>query len=166
MPALVLPIILQMLGVLVLIAEVIIPSGGVLSVVTVGLFGYSLYLVFTEVSRFAGMMFVAADLIMLPFVFFVGVKLLARSPAALKTALSKTDGYSSQSEDLAEYMGRTGTVITDLRPAGMAMIDNHRVDVVSRGEYIEKGSKVIVLAVEGNRILVKEIKNNPKNRGE
>ncbi len=158
MPALAFPIILQMLGVLVLIAEIILPSGGVLSVITIGLFGYSLYLVFTEVSTFAGMVFVTADLIMLPFVFFVGIKLLAKSPATLKTSLSKANGYSSQSEELSAYMGRTGTVLTDLRPAGTAMIDNRRVDVVSRGEYIHKGAAIEVLAVDGNRIVVREVK--------
>ena len=155
MGSLVIPVILQLIGVVVLIAEIVIPSGGILGIITVGLMGYSLYLVFTTISTFAGMVFVIADIIMFPVVLFVGIKLLAKSPATLKTSLSKTDGYSSQSDELIELMGLTGIVVTDLRPAGTASINNRRVDVVSRGEYIDKGAGIVVLAVEGNRVVVK-----------
>jgi membrane-bound serine protease (ClpP class) len=155
--SLIIPVLLQLIGVVVLIAEIIIPSGGILGVITVGLMGYSLYLVFTTISTFAGMAFVIADIIMFPVVLFIGIKLLAKSPATLKTSLSKTNGFSSQSEELIEFMGLTGEAVTDLRPAGTAVINNRRVDVVSRGEYIDKGTEVIVLAVEGNRVVVKQI---------
>lgn len=140
----------------VLIAEIIIPSGGILGVITVGLMGYSLYLVFTTISTFAGMVFVIADIIMFPVVLFVGIKLLAKSPATLKTSLSKANGFSSQSEELIEFLGLTGMAVTDLRPAGTAMINNQRVNVVSRGEYLDKGTKIVVLEVEGNRVVVKQ----------
>jgi len=148
---------LQLIGVFVLIAEIIIPSGGILGIITVSLMGYSLYLVFTTISMFAGMVFVIVDIIMFPVVLFVGIKLLAKSPATLKTSLSKTNGFSSQSEDLIGFMGLAGKAVTDLRPAGTAMINNRRVDVVSRGEYIDKGAGIVVLAVEGNRVVVKQV---------
>lgn len=154
--SLIIPVILQLLGVVVLIAEIIIPSGGILGVITVGLMGYSLYLVFTTISTFAGMVFVVADIIMFPIVLFSGIKLLAKSPVTLKTELSKTDGYSSQSEELSSYAGGTGTVITTLRPAGTALIGGRRVDVVSRGEFIERGTAVVVTAVEGNQVIVRQ----------
>ncbi len=154
--SLIIPVILQLIGVVVLIAEIIIPSGGILSIITVGLMGYSLFLVFTTISTLAGMVFVIADIIMFPIVLFVGIKLLAKSPATLKTSLSKANGFSSQSEELVEFMGLTGEAVTDLRPAGTAVINNRRVDVVSRGEYIDKGAGIVVLEVEGNRVVVKQ----------
>lgn len=157
MGALIIPIILQLAGVVVIIAEIILPSGGILSIIAAGLFGYSLYTVFAEVSTFAGMMFVIADVIMLPVVLIVGIKLLAKSPVTLKTELSKTNGYSSQPEELSTYLGGTGTAITNLRPAGTVLIKNQRVDVVSRGEYIEKGTAVAVVTVEGNQVIVKQV---------
>jgi len=160
MGSFVIPVILQLIGVVVLITEIIIPSGGILGIITVGLMGYSLYLVFTTISTFAGMVFVIADIIMFPMVLFAGIKLLAKSPATLKTSLSKTDGYSSQPDELIGFMGLTGTVVTDLRPAGMARINNQRVDVVSRGEYIDKGAGIVVLSVEGNRVVVKQVEKS------
>jgi membrane-bound serine protease (ClpP class) len=108
------------------------------------------------VSTFAGIVFVIADVIMLPFVLILGIKLLARSPVTLRTQLSRSGGYSSQSEDLEALKGAAGTAVTDLRPAGVARINGQRVDVVSRGEYILKGTAVIVSAVDGNRVVVKQ----------
>ncbi|MFP4225359.1 MAG: NfeD family protein [Desulfobacterales bacterium] len=150
------PIILQVAGIFVLLAEIILPSGGVLTLLALGCFGYSLYSVFTNVSMSVGMMFVAADVIILPIVLIAGLKLLAYSPVALRKSLKKTDGVTSQSEKLGGYMGKTGTTVTNLRPAGTARIDGRRVDVVSRGEFIEKDKPVVVIAVEGNRVVVRE----------
>jgi len=156
MSALILPVILQLAGVVVLIAEIILPSGGILSIIAAGLLGYSLYMVFAGVSAFAGMVFVIADVVMLPVVLIVGIKMLAKSPVTLKTELSKDNGYSSQSEDLKDFAGGNGTALTTLRPAGTALIHDQRVDVVSRGEYIEKGTAVEVVAVEGNQVIVRQ----------
>src|SRR6056297_995255 len=150
------PIILQVAGILVLLAEIILPSGGVLTILALGCFGYSLYSVFTNVSMTVGMMFVAADVVILPIVLIAGLKLLAYSPVALRKSLKKTDGVTSQSEKLGGYMGKTGTAVTNLRPAGTARIDGRRMDVVSRGEFIEKDKPVLVIAVEGNRVVVRE----------
>lgn len=47
-------------------------------------------------------------------------------------------------------MGRTGEAITDLRPAGTALIGGRRVDVVTEGEYIERNAAVRVIALHGN----------------
>ncbi|MCL4424124.1 MAG: nodulation protein NfeD [Firmicutes bacterium] len=54
-----------------------------------------------------------------------------------------------------ELMGKTGVVLTPLRPAGMAEINGERVDVVSDGEFIPKGAMVKVVKIEGTRALVK-----------
>jgi membrane-bound serine protease (ClpP class) len=149
-------IILQLAGVVVIIAEIILPSGGILSILAVGVFGYSLFLVFNDVSKIAGLVFVAADLVLIPVLVIVGLKLLARSPAALRKTLSQEEGISSQPSELANYIDMEGTAVTDLRPAGMAVINGKRVDVVTRGEYLEKDSAIHVTAVTGNQIIVRK----------
>lgn len=151
------PILLQLAGVLVVIVEFVVPSAGLLAVLAVSLIGYSIYLVFTGISSSAGMAFIAVDIVAFPAVLMMGLKLLAKSPVTLKTKLSRVDGYTSQPEALSAYTGKTGTALTDLRPAGTAMIESQRVDVVTRGEYIERGAAVVVLAIEGNRVVVKKI---------
>lgn len=51
-------------------------------------------------------------------------------------------------------VGLAGTALTELRPSGMARFGEHNVDVVSVGPFIEKGDKVQVVEVRGNRIVV------------
>ena len=153
---LLLPIILQLVGVVVIIAEIILPSGGILSIVALAVFGYSLFIVFNEISMFIGFSLVAADLILIPVLVIVGLKLMARSPVTLRKTLSRKEGVSSQSSDLEGYVGTQGNAVTDLRPAGIAVINGKRVDVVTRGEYLEKDSAIIVTAVTGNQIIVRK----------
>ncbi len=150
------PIILQLVGVVVIIAEIILPSGGILSIVALGVFGYSLFIVFNEISMTIGFSFVAADLILIPVLVIVGLKLLARSPVTLRKTLSRKEGVSSQSSELESYVGTQGNAVTDLRPAGIAVINGKRLDVVTRGEYLEKDSAIIVTAVTGNQIIVRK----------
>jgi len=155
MSSLTMAILLQLAGVVVIIAEIIIPSGGLISVIAITLFGYSLFLVFHDISVATGIVFIIADAIIIPVLILVGLRLLARSPAMLKKELSRAAGVTSQSAILADYLGKEGTATSDLRPAGRAEIAGKRVDVVSRGEYIEKGSAVVVTAVTGNQIIVR-----------
>ncbi len=155
MKNLAIPIILQLLGVVVIVSEVILPSAGLLSAAAAALFCYSLYLVFTNVSTFAGSLFLAADLIIIPILVIYALKLLARSPATLRKTLSKEEGVLSQSPDLEKYQDLSGVAVTNLRPAGAAVIDGKRLDVVSRGEYVDKDSEIIVIKVTGNQIVVK-----------
>ncbi|MDX2451913.1 NfeD family protein [Desulfosarcina sp.] len=150
------PVFLQLVGILVIIAEIILPSGGILSILATGLFGYSLYLVFTNISASAGMAFIIADLFIVPILVYFGIKFLAKSPATLRTKLSKEDGVTAQSSDQNDYLGSLGLAITDLRPSGVATIDDQRLDVVTRGEYLEKQTEIIVIAVRGNQIVVKQ----------
>ena len=156
MSSLTLAILLQIAGVFVVIAEIIIPSGGLISILALLLFGYSLLVVFQDVSTATGVIFVAADIVLIPSLVLVGLKLLAKSPVTLKRELSSASGVSSQSPELSKYVGMEGTAICDLHPAGRADIKGEKVDVVSRGEYIEKGSAVYVAEVTGNQIIVRK----------
>ena len=54
-------------------------------------------------------------------------------------------------------LGAVGQTITDLRPAGLAQFGERRVDVVSRGDYIAKGTGVRIVEIEGNRVVVERI---------
>ena len=155
-----LPIILQLVGVVVIIAEVILPSFGILTVVALGVFGYSLFVVFSGVSKTAGFVLLAADLVLIPVLVILGLKLLARSPVTLRKTLSREEGVSSQPPELDSYINMQGTAVTDLRPAGTAVIDGKRVDVVTRGEYLEKDAAIIVIDVTGNQIIVRKKDNS------
>jgi len=52
---------------------------------------------------------------------------------------------------------QTGVALSHLRPSGTAQINGHRVDVVTEGAMVERGTPVKVIAVEGMRVVVRPI---------
>jgi membrane-bound serine protease (ClpP class) len=65
-------------------------------------------------------------------------------------------GFTVQTNEVRErYLGRSGRAITTLRPSGSADIDDERVAVESDGEWIEAGTEVEVVRVDGNRLIVR-----------
>jgi len=71
----------------------------------------------------------------------------------LRTATNSEDGFNGTA-DMKELVGKSGQTVTVLRPSGCADIEGIHLDVVTRGEYIEKSTPVTVIKVEGNRIVV------------
>jgi len=64
---------------------------------------------------------------------------------------------SKTAESLNFLMGKAGMAITPLRPAGTALFDHRRVDVVAESGLIEPESSIKVVLVEGNRVVVRKL---------
>jgi membrane-bound ClpP family serine protease len=56
-----------------------------------------------------------------------------------------------------ELLHQIGTTHTPLRPSGTAVINGKRVDVVTEGGMIERGTPIKVVAIEGMRVVVRGI---------
>lgn len=56
-----------------------------------------------------------------------------------------------------ELLHKDGTAFTNLRPSGTALIDGRRIDVVTEGGLIERGSQIKVVAIEGMRVVVRAL---------
>ena len=56
-----------------------------------------------------------------------------------------------------ELVNCTGVAITQLRPSGTAFVNGKRVDVITEGALIEQGASIKVVAVEGLRVVVREV---------
>ena len=74
----------------------------------------------------------------------------------LNDSLKREGGYSSN-ENLSSFLGREGTTLSTLRPAGAADFDGIKQDVVSEGQYIPKDARVKVIKIEGRRVVVKQL---------
>jgi membrane-bound serine protease (ClpP class) len=64
-------------------------------------------------------------------------------------------GYESAPVEDRQWLGRSGTALSPLRPSGLAEIEGRRVDVVSDGSFIEAGASIEVIRVDGNRVVVR-----------
>jgi membrane-bound serine protease (ClpP class) len=81
---------------------------------------------------------------------------LAESGIFLPAKTASAIGYES-AEVRSDLVGKYGTTVTDLRPAGTALIGDERIDVVSESEWISAGTPVKVLSAEGYRHIVRSI---------
>jgi membrane-bound ClpP family serine protease len=59
--------------------------------------------------------------------------------------------------DLSALLGAIGVAATPLRPAGKVQFGDDFLDVVADGGYVLPGTRVQVIEIEGNRVVVKEV---------
>jgi len=71
--------------------------------------------------------------------------------------LRESKGTDARLKDL---LGKEGAALSGLRPSGFAEIDGRRVDVITRGEMLDKGTPLRVIQVESNRVVVTERKQD------
>jgi membrane-bound serine protease (ClpP class) len=143
------------LGLALIVAEILFPSFGVLSILAAGALIASVAMAFA-LDVDTGFAFLAVAALAVPAALLAGLKLFPRSPLGkhmVARGLSFASRAATDERDL-DLAGKRGVVVSTLRPAGIARIDGRRVDVVSRGEMIESASPVRVLSVEGNRVVV------------
>jgi membrane-bound serine protease (ClpP class) len=78
----------------------------------------------------------------------------------LDAGLSNDQGYvSSDVEHYRSYLGQEGVARTMLRPAGTAEFGDERLDVVTSGDLIQKGTRVRVIRTEGSRVVVEKVED-------
>jgi membrane-bound serine protease (ClpP class) len=130
-----------------IVAEMFMP-GLVMGLLGLGAIGVSVVFGFKH-HWAVGSGQVVAALVVVPVAFYMASRRLG-----LKESL---EGSVSFAQDWAAYVGKEGEAWTELRPAGMVMIEGKRIDVVTAGELVEKGKRVRVVKVEGNRVVVKAV---------
>jgi membrane-bound serine protease (ClpP class) len=67
--------------------------------------------------------------------------------------------HAASGADLPISPGDAGTVLTPLRPAGRVKIKGEEYDVVTEGEFIEKGAAIKISAIDGGRVVVVRERN-------
>ena len=143
------------LGLALVVAEVFIPSMGVLGMAAGLSLMTSIGMAFYE-DPGTGTLLLVITAVTVPIILTFGIKLFPRTPLGRKITargFSFEDGRAVDRRDEG-LAGARGVVEALLRPAGIARIDGRRVDVVSRGESIDAGTEVVVVEVSGNRVIV------------
>jgi len=159
MKALWIPIILQLGAFLVGMAEILIPSMGILSLIAVGLLGYSWYYIIQDLPQIGVWAFLLIDIISIPIFLKFGFSFLNNSSFTLKQTLKQGTGLEKAMEAQPNLVGKSGIVESQLTPTGKATIDGHILEVSSDSEVIEKGTVVTVIEIVGNKIIVKKESN-------
>ena len=148
--------ILLLVGLILFGAEIFVP-GAILGIIgTVCLLGA----IVAGFIAFPGL----GGYIAIGIVILVGVAVVLWVTIFPKTSIGKkmtvsidlAEGKASDSSD-AVLLGKEGEAVSELRPSGYALFENRRVDVLTRGEMISKGSRVKVVHVEGKRVFVTKV---------
>lgn len=145
-------------GILCIIIEMLMPTVGLLAGAGVAAMLYSV--VMTLGGDINAVYAMLVSFAMAVFIFALIVKKLPSSKLwnrlTLKDKSNTANGYVS-AEPREELLGKRGIVVTELRPSGSALIADKQVDVISEGAFLTKGEKIIVVAVNGNRVLVRKV---------
>lgn len=141
-------------GVVCLAAETVVPGGvlgvlGALCLVAAVVTGYVVFdtphahliLVVVALSTLAGVL--------------TWMRWFPRSRIGQRFVATETIGKISV--DYKRHLNAVGIAETTLRPAGIAKIDGRRVDVITEGPFIERGTEVEVIEAEGNRLVVRAV---------
>ena len=152
-------VLLLFIGGLALIGLEMFVPGGIVG--TVGIITVVYAIIYVNKSTYYIAFILVVSLILAVILYYVNrnvfyKKLMFLDRLVLNDSISTENGYVA-SESRVELVGKKLKAYTDLRPAGVAILDNEKLDVVTDGDFIEKGNEIVIVRVEGMRIVVKKI---------
>lgn len=158
-----LAVVLLVVGLAILVAEVFIPSGGVLAILTTITLCLSLasaYTAWYEKYPAAWWGFCGLVVLTIPttlgsaFYIFpktaMGRRVLLEAPN-----LSQLEPYAEETARLEQFVGRYGKTLTMLNPGGLVLVDNERLHAFSEGQMLDPGCSIEILEIRGTRVLVR-----------
>ncbi len=147
--------ILFIVGLVMLAAEIFMPGFGIVG--GLGLVLLVIGIVLTAETVLEAVVMILILLAVTGVVLYIILRSAKKGKLSKKLILwssaKKEEGFSAV-EDHSVLVGRTGTALTMLRPAGTAEFDGHRMDVVTEGAFIAQGTRIRVIRTEGRRIVV------------
>ncbi len=153
---------------LLIIAEVFVPSGGLISIcafvcLTGGI------VIFFHYSITAGWIGIGISIIMIPSVLVIAYKIFPKTRFGKSVTLTPPEREQgdavADTQELKKLLGAVGLVLTPLRPVGMCDFSGQRVECVAESGYVDKGKKVKVVRVQGTQLTVRVIEEGPREAG-
>lgn len=149
-------LLLLLLGVVLLIVEfMLIPGATIAGIGSVLAFGTSIFLSFKYWGNFAGFLSLAAIIIFVPALLYLIFKGKAVKPMMLHTEIN---GKVINIDDQLIHIGDEGITIGRLAPMGKAKFNGISVEARSKGIYIDPNTKIRIIRIEGNTVIVEPIK--------
>lgn len=148
-------------GMLMLVAEIFIPSHGLLSVAGIGFLVAGIVQTFRFAGRDAGIASIFVCLVIVPTFAYMAIKYWPRTPIGRRIAppnptVTERD-TSVPVAELAQYIGRTGKSTTPLRPVGVCEINGQRICCVAEFGMIDSGKEIRATRVAGANLAVVEV---------
>lgn len=152
-------------GILLVVVEVFIPSGGLIAVAAAGCAIAGVYCLF-RVGTTWGLAGIGAVLVLGPASFGFALRIWPHTPIGRKMLMGEVTEEQleaqraeeeRQREQFRAMVGAEGVALTPLRPIGAVRIGSEKFEALAETTIIEAGQKVRVVAAQDNQLKVRAI---------
>ncbi|MBL4715896.1 MAG: hypothetical protein COC01_03825 [Bacteroidetes bacterium] len=143
---------LLLLGLALIIVEIlVVPGTTLVGILGAILMAAGIYFAYTEYGSTYGHYTLVTSAVV-----STGTLYAAFKSGAWKRFMNKNKlkGKAKLVDETKVNVGDKGVTVSELRPIGKAMINDFRLEVHSKGEYIETGKEIEVLKVVQNKVVV------------
>lgn len=150
-------------GILLLAAEFVLPTGGILA--GLGLFGmlFGVGMTFMYGDPSTGMIALVVTFVVVPVIGGVGVRYWPQTRMGQRFILNAPEDDDATvagmpvNVELEQLRGRFGRAVSALRPAGVVEFDGRRVDTITEGLMIDEGQWVRCIDVKAGKVIVRAV---------
>lgn len=153
-------------GILAIGIEIFVPAAGLIGLAGGGSIVAGVVIGFVEHDPMTGSIVLFTALLATPTVVLIGLRAFPKTRVGRQLILGDVDesGVGAESVPVAPSdprvagavaAGDEGEALTVLRPSGTALVGGRRISVVTSGEWVERGARLRVVRVEGNRVVVR-----------
>ncbi len=164
------PILLLLVGCVLAMLEVFLPSGGILGFSAAAAVFSSIGLAFLYRGMTGGVVFTAVALVAVPGVIAVALRYWPETPMGKRILLGlPTDEEVLPLEhknELRKLVGQIGTATCPMLPSGAVQVGDRIVDAVSQGMSIDQGQKVKIIEARTYRVVVRPVEEGDEQRSE
>jgi len=146
-----------------IIAEVFVPSGGLISICALACVIGGVAIFFQHSTR-VGLAGVIVAVVMIPAMVIIAYKIFPKTRFGRSVTLTppqrQVGDAVPDTSNLKKLLGAEGEVLTPLRPVGMCDFAGQRVECVAESGYVERGKKIKVIDVESTQLTVRVIEES------
>lgn len=154
-----LPLIICLIaGVALLVVEVFVPGFGLPGISGIVLLVAGVVLTWNNYGMAAGLSVSLIALALAGIAVSMSIKSASHGRISRSALILKDETPAADNEALTALLGQEGVTTSVLSPVGMAEFDGVRLEVLSECAYLGKDVKVVVHRIEGNHIIVRELK--------
>lgn len=158
-------VILLVVGLVLAVGEVFVPSGGILGFLTFLALLSSVVMAFRH-GVWTGLGFSTATLTLVPALLVLALRVWPKTPLGRRILIEaprpeEVDPHREQRDALRRLVGQVGRARVLMLPSGPVVIAGKQYDATSEGLPIEAGSWVRVIEARAGRLIVRPTKEPP-----
>lgn len=151
---------LYLLGMAVLVAEVFVPSGGVLGFVSISAFIASIAMAYGDFGAGVGTMLLGLTVLLVPVVLGVAFRWFPETPLGRRVLPPPPEPEDvvpdgDRRRRARSLVGKAGRAETDLLPWGRVTVADGTFEGMSDSGPIDRGTEIDVVGVEGGALVVR-----------